>query len=60
MTRLYGFVKFLKEVHLEKLDSKSWRHATMISACRGAKDEISEAEIALMRDPLNLIGIIPA
>jgi hypothetical protein len=35
-------------------------HATMISACRGAKDEMSEAEIALVRDPLNLIGIIPA
>jgi hypothetical protein len=31
-----------------------------ILACRGAKDEISEAEIAFVRDPLNLIGIIPA
>jgi hypothetical protein len=60
VTRRCGFVKLFEEMHLEKLMRKPSRHATMFSACRGAKDEISEAEIALMRDPLNLIGIIPA
>jgi hypothetical protein len=36
----------------------------MLAACRGAKDvsvkEAFKAEIAKMRDPLNLIGIMPA
>ena len=44
--RLYGFVKFVEDKCLDGVNGQSLCRAKMISACRGAKDEISEAEIA--------------